>query len=625
MKQHHRLFGRHVLAALSCAMLSGVCTVALAEGQVTTLDQIVVTATRTAQTEDAILAPITVITRQEIEQLQPASLQDLLNDTPGMAIANTGGPGKATSIFLRGTNSSHVLVLVDGVRVGNVTAGTTPVQDIPVDQIQRIEIVRGPFSSLYGSGAIGGVIQIFLRHTPGSFVPNANVGYGSYAHWRSGAGFSAAGDKGWLSVQGSAERTDGIQACRLGAGELGVACFADLPGRNGFNNHGLTLNGAYQFNSEWSADAVAFATRGLNHYAGTYSNADRYTTQVLGGQLHYQPGQDVRLSLRVGQSADFDSDYLDQQYMDTFNTRRTLGSLVADIAAAGGLLTTGVDWQRDTIASSTEYTVDLRTNRALFAQWQRTFGSQSLQASVRHDRDSQFGGASTGSLSWGWNFAPDLRLAAGYGTAFRAPTFNDLYYPGYSNPDLHPERSRNFDVGLRGTPGWGHWSVNVYRNEIRDAIALNPMFVPENIERVRITGLEGVIGGKLAGWDLRATATVMNDRDVTPGGVNNGREIPRQPRRSARFDLDRTFGRFSVGASEYINDHAWDNLANTHRMGGYAVTNLRAGWRVAPAWQLQLALNNIFNKNYETVYYYNQPGRNWMLTLRWQPHAGHAE
>ncbi len=620
MQPQSRWLGRAVAAALA-----GVAAVASATGTPTTLDQIVVTASRTAQTEGATLAPITVITRARIEQLQPSSLQALLNDTPGMAIANSGGPGKATSVFLRGTNATHVLVLVDGVRVGNVTAGTTPIQDIPVDQIQRIEIVRGPFSSLYGSGAVGGVIQIFLRHTPGSFVPNANVGYGSYAHWKTGAGFSAAGNHGWLSVQGSAEHTDGIQACRLGAGELGVACFADLPGRDGFSSHGLTLNGAYQFNPEWSADAIAFATRGRNHYAGTFSNNDGYTTQVLGSQLHYQPSQNVKLSLRVGQSADFDSDYFNTQYADTFNTRRTLGSLVADLAAGGGLLTTGVDWQRDAIASSTAYTVDLRTNRALFAQWQRTFGAQSLQASVRRDRNSQFGGATTGSVLWGWNFARDLRLSASWGTAFRAPTFNDLYYPGFSNPDLRPEHSRNFGIGLRGTPAWGHWSVNVYRNRIRDAIALNPLFVPENIEQVRITGLEGVIGGKLAGWDLRATATVMQDRDVTPGGADAGHEVPRQPRRSARFDADRGFGRFSLGASEYVNAAAWDNLANTHRMGGYVLTNLRAGWRFAHAWQLQLALNNVFNHDYETVYYYNQPGRNWMLTLRWQPDAGKAE
>jgi vitamin B12 transporter len=253
----------------------------------------------------------------------------------------------------------------------------------------------------------------------------------------------------------------------------------------------------------------------------------------------------------------------------------------------------------------------------LFAEWQRTFGAQSLQANVRRDENSQFGGKTTGSLLWGLTLAPTLRLTANYGTAFVAPTFNDLYYPGFSNPHLAPETSRNVDVGLRGTPAWGHWSINAYRNDIRDLIALNSAFVPENIDRGRITGLEGVIGGKLAGWDVSATATLLNAVDDAAGGFYNGNRLPRRPRQSARLDADRSFGRFSFGVGWYLNAHAYDDLANQHRLGGYALTNLRVGWQVNHDWKLQLALNNVFDKNYETAYYYNQPGRNFMLTLRW--------
>lgn len=614
MNLHQHLLGRCVAAALCC--VSGV---AAAEGTPTTLGQVVVTATRTAQTQDAALAPVTVITRAEIELLQPASLPDLLNDTPGMAIANSGGPGKATSMFLRGTNANQVLVLVDGVRIGSATAGLTPIQDIPLDQIQRIEIVRGPFSSLYGSEAIGGVIQIFLRHTPGTFVPNASAGIGSYDHWKAGAGFSTAGKKGWLSVQASHDQTKGINSCRIGSAELFVGCFADQPDRDGVHTSALTLNGAYQFDDAWSVDGLAIRTQGFNKYDGSFSDSDEYSTQVVGGQLHFRPSDKVNLSLRAGQSADFYKDFLADSYVDFFDTRRSLGSFQADVAAAGGLLSAGFDWQRDHIDSSTVYDVNSRTNRGLFAQWQRAFGAQSLQANVRHDDNSQFGGKTTGSLLWGWNFAQDLRLTASWGTAFRAPTFNDLYYPGFSNPNLHPENSRNVEVGLRGTPDWGHWSVSVYRNEVTDLIALNSLFVPENVDRARITGLEGEVGGKLAGWNLRATATLLNAADDATGGFHEGNRLPRRPRQSARFDADHAFGRFSVGASWQVNASSYDDIGNTHRLGAYALTNLRTSWQVARDWKLQLALNNVFNKDYETVYYYNQPGRNFMLTLRWQP------
>lgn len=614
MKQYRRLLSRAIVAALSCVSAS-----ALAEGQPTTLDQIIVTATRTAQTEDATLAPVTVITRAEIELLQPSSLQDLLNDTPGMAISNQGGPGKVSAMFLRGTSASQVLVLVDGIRVGNATSGTTPIQDIPVDQIQRIEIVRGPFSSLYGSEAIGGVIQIFLRHAPGTFTPNASVGIGSYRHWNASSGFAASGEKGWIAVQATHDQTKGINACRVGAAEAFAGCFADQPDRDGFHNNGLTLHGAYQFSDQWSADGLAMRTQGVNKYDGTYSDSDGYSTQVLGGQLHFRPNNKLNLSLRLGSSTDFDKDFLEGVYVDHYDTRRTLASFQADVAAGGGLLTAGADWQRENVVSSTVYDADTRTDRGLFAQWQRSFGPQSLQANVRHDDNSQFGGKTTGSLLWGWTFARDLRVTASWGTAFRAPTFNDLYYPGFSNPRLRPESSRNFEVGLRGTPGWGQWSLSVYRNDVRDMITFDAAtFMPANLDQVRITGLEGVLGGKLAGWNLRATATLLNARDDARGGSNNGNELPRRPRQSARFDADRNFGRFSLGASWYLAGSRYDDIGNRHPLGGYALTNLRAGWRFQRDWQLQLALNNVFDKRYETAWYYNQLGRNFMLTLRWR-------
>ena len=615
MTLHRHWLGRCVLAVLYCVPVA-----AFAEGTPTTLGQIIVTATRTAQTEDQTLAPVTVITREEIELLQPSSLQDLLNDTPGMSISNQGGPGKLSAMFLRGTNANQVLVLVDGIRVGSATAGTTPVEDIPVDQIQRIEIVRGPFSSLYGSEAIGGVIQIFLRHAPGTFMPNAGIGIGSYDHWKASSGFSAASDRGWIAVQATHDQTKGINACRAGAAEAFAGCFADQPDRDGFHDNALTIHGAYQFNAQWSADALAMRTQGFNKYDGSFGDSDDYSTQVLGGQLHFRPSDTLNLSLRVGSSADFYEEFLEGVYLDHFNTRRTLGSLQADLTLGGGLLSAGLDWQREAVASNYAFTQDARTDRGVFAQWQRSFGAQSLQANVRRDDNSQFGGKTTGSVLWGWDFAKDLRVTASWGTAFRAPTFNDLYYPGFSNPNLRPESSRNFEFGLRGTPDWGHWSLSAYRNDVSDLITWDAARnMPNNIDRARITGLEGVIGSKFAGWDVRATATLMNARDSAAGGFYDGNQLPRRPRKSARFDADRSFGRFSVGASWYIAARTYDDIANQNPLGGYALTNLRAGWQVNRDWKLQLALNNVFDKDYETAWYYNQPGRNVMLTLGWNP------
>lgn len=583
------------------------------------LDHVVVTATRTAQTQDQTLAAVTVIDRAEIERRQPSSLADLLRGTPDLQLANTGGPGKATSIFLRGTESDHVLVLLDGVKIGSATSGTAAIQDIPVEQIERIEIVRGPFSSLYGSEAIGGVIQIFTRHPQGGFTPSLSLGVGSYGHLSGAAGVAGTSGNAWYSLQASHEQTDGINSCKVGALEAGAACFADQPDKDGYRNNALTLQGGYRFDAQWDADLRVFRSEGHNDYDGTFSDSDDSVTQSVGGRVHYHPTQNVALTMSLGSSGDFDQDYLHGQYVDHFDTHRTLGSLQADIGAAGGLYSVGFDWQRDTVDSNTDYAVDQRDNRGVFAQWQQTFGSQSLQANVRHDDNSQYSGKNTGSLMWGWNFTPGLRLTASYGSAFKAPTFNDLYYPGYGNPALKPENSKNVELGLRGTYGWGFWSLNAFRNNVSDLITFDAATgLPGNVDKARIRGIEGAVGGDVLGWAVKASATWLDPRDEA-AGPNDGDLLPRRARQTAQLDLDRSFGDFSVGGSWYVAGKRYDDIANQDRLGGYALTDLRVAYALNREWKLQLALNNVFDKNYETAWFYNQPGRNYMLTVRYQP------
>jgi vitamin B12 transporter len=583
----------------------------------TDLDQVVVTATRTAQTQDQTLAAITVIDRAEIERLQPLSIVDLLQGTPGMSIANNGGPGKNTSLFLRGTESDHVLILVDGLKLGAATSGTAAIQDIPVDQIERIEIVRGPFSSLYGSEALGGVIQIFTRRPQGSFVPNFSAGIGSNASERASAGVAGRGESGWYSVEASHEQTDGINACKVGAAEAFAGCFTDEPDRDGYRNSALSLQGGYRFSDAWDADLRAFRAEGNSHYDGSFSNESDTASQVIGGSLHYRPNSSIALTLGLGQSADLAKDYLNSVYTDTFNTHRDLGTLQGDFAIGPGLLSIGYDWQRDRVDSNTEFAVDERDNNGVFAQWQQSFGAQSLQASVRHDDNEQFGGKTTGSVLWGWDFTQSLRVTASAGTAYKAPTFNDLYYPGYGNPDLRPENSRNVELGLRGKQDWGGWSLNAFQNTVDDLIAYDAAIeLPGNVDHARIRGVEAAADTTFADWTLRGSATWLDPRNE---GTDSGNILPRRARLSARVDLDRSFGAFSIGGSVYAADKRYDDLANTRVLGGYALTDLRVAYVLSPAWKLQLAANNLFDRSYETAAFYNQLGRNYMLTVRYQP------
>jgi vitamin B12 transporter len=604
-------------SALAVALLSAFSPV-LADEAPTGLDAVVVTPTRTEQTESDTLSALTVIDRADIDRLQPLSLQDLLRGTPGLSIANNGGAGKNTSFFLRGTEAGHVLILIDGVKIGSATVGLPAIQDIPVDQIERIEIVRGPFSSLYGSEAIGGVIQIFTRRAEGPFEPNFSIGAGSYGERRVDAGIAGRGEQGWYSAQVAHENTDGINSCR-GQADPGAGCFTDEPDRDGYRNNSVGLQGGYTFNPAWDVDAHLLRTDGYSEFDGTFNNQTATEQHVAGARVRYRPTDALSLSLNLGQSADLSDNFEDGVAAGTFDTHRDLGSLQGDWRVAGGTLTLGYDWQRDRIDSDTGYDVNRRIDDALFGQWLQTFGSQSLQIGARHDDNSQFGGKTTGSVLWGWQFDPAVRLTASAGTAYKAPTFNDLYYPFFGNPDLRPENSRNFELGLRGTPGWGHWSLNAFENHVDDLIAYDAaLFAPNNIARARIRGVEGVLGFTWAEWAFAATATWLDPRNDS-NDDNHGNVLPRRARDSVRLDADRRFGVFSVGASLYAADQRYDDAANTNTLGGYALADLRVAYQFSDAWKLQLNANNVFDRRYETAAFYNQPDRNFMLTASWRP------
>ncbi|GAA5074092.1 TonB-dependent vitamin B12 receptor [Lysobacter panacisoli] len=610
-------FSRRVLAVALLSSISALAP-AFAEGGATDLDEVVVTATRTAQTQDQTLAAITVIDRAEIERLQPASVPDLLTGRAGISLANNGGVGKSTSVFLRGTESDHVLVLIDGVKIGSATSGGASLQDIPVEQVERIEIVRGPFSSLYGSEALGGVIQIFTRRPQGAFAPSLSAAVGSEATQRYSAGVAGrtqdAEQRGWYSINAAYQSTDGINAYR------GTRNFD--PDKDGYRNSSLTLQGGWRFDEQWDADARVFRAEGHNEYDGSANNEADTVQQAIGTRVRYTPSERLKITAGLGTSADLSDNFLNGVYSSTFDTRRELGSLQADIGIADALLTLGFDWLGDKIDSNTDYARDRRINRGAFAQWQQAFGTHSLQASARRDDDSQFGGETTGSVLWGWDFTQALRLSASYGTAFKAPTFNELYFPGYGNPDLGPETSRSVELGLRGEHGWGTWSLNAFDTKIDDMIAFDSSLgatgAPNNIDRARIQGVEGVIGTQLAGWDLRSSLTWLDPRN-DGDNPNHDNLLPRRAKQSGRIDADRRFGDFSVGASVTGAGERYDNLTNTTRLAGYGLADLRAGFAFDEAWSVQASVANVFDKRYETAALYNQPGRTWLLTLRYQP------
>lgn len=581
------------------------------------LDAVIVTASRTARTADETLAPVTVITRADIERLQSQSLPELLNGLPGLSVANNGGMGKATGVFLRGTEAGHVLVLIDGVKAGSATLGTTPFEQLPVGEVERIEIVRGPRSSLYGSEALGGVIQIFTRKGGGAFTPHFSIGAGSYRSGQYSGGFSGGGADKWVSVNLSGIDSQGFNACN---GTFSAGCFAVEPDRDGYRNlagsarAGMRLDGGAEVDVRW------LRSNSMTKFDGGFVNQSKSAQQVLGGSLRLSPLARWQLSLNAGRSLDESDGYKDGAWMSRFNTRRDSLSLQNDIAVdAGRLVTLGADFHRDQVDSDTAYTVSARRDSGVFAQYQGEYGAHSLQFSLRGDDNQQFGSRTTGGGAWGVKLGGGLRLTASYGTAFKAPTFNDLYYPGFGNAGLRPEHSRSAEVGLRGGAAAANWTLNLFENRVDDLIAYDAArFAPGNVAMARIRGLEGTLGMHLAQWRANAAVTLLDPENRSPG-AHSGKDLARRPSQSLRLDLDRELGRARFGATLLAAGMRYDDLANQRRLGGYATLDLRADYRLGKDWLVQAKAANLFDRDYETATFYNQPGRSLFVTLRYQP------
>lgn len=620
-----------ILRAAVAATLALPAATALANGNgATDLDEILVTATRTPITLQDSIVPAQVIDRAEIKRSQATSLTALLRGRAGIDIGNQGGLGKISTVFMRGTESDHVLVLVDGIRIGSATAGLASFQDLPVEQIERIEIVRGPRSSLYGSEAIGGVIQIFTRRGGEGLQQSLRLGVGSHNLREASAGFSNSTDFGWLSVNAGYQETDGINACRGTTVGWGAGCYVDEPDKDGYRNLSLSLRGGVNLTDTLSVEGNFFNADARNEFDGSMfgGNEADNVQRVFGGKVRYTPSERFDLTVQAGRAQDKSRNfYADagagtRTYVSTFDTRRDSATAQGDVTLAEGhLLSIGADWQKELVESTTTYDMTERDNKAAFVEYQGRLGGNRLQASLRNDDNEQFGNHTTGSLGWGYDLAHGFRVNASYATGFKAPSFNDLYYPYFGNPDLSPEKSKSLNLGVSQSGDNWNWTFNVFENRVDDLISYDSaLFLPNNIDRARIRGAELTFSATLAGWDLSAQVSHVDPRNRTEG-VNHDNLLARRARTTGRIDVDKAFGAFRVGTTFHAASNRYDDVANSVRLAGYSTLDLRVEYAFHPDWTLQARASNVFDRDYETVAWYNQPGREYGLSLRYAPAA----
>ena len=605
--------------------------------QALNLPDVVISANRQVQARNDSSAANTVFTRDDIDRLQPTSLTDLLSRVPGVQIAPTGGRGSLPGVFIRGTKSAQSLVLVDGQRIANTTSGDSGLQYLNVDQIERVEVLRGSRSVIYGSDAIGGVIQVFTRRNAGQGVqPRLKLGFGSNKTWERSLGLSGGDERTRFNLGASLDETAGINSTH--------ESFPSDGDHDAYRNQSISLNLSHAFSDELSAGFNLLDNRGKSEYDNSFGRYDFASGQSVGQKPYtdytvssasgyvdarFSDRWQSRVELGHSENRDIKRDTLSDEF-SVFNTYRDSVNWQNDLTLneQNGLIL-GADWYEDRFHGSTTFSENSRWNRAAFVQHRFHGAWFSTELGLRRDQNQQFGGQNSWSGTLTLPLNPDNDLLLSYSEGFRAPTFNDLYYPDtkYSNPNLRPETSKSYELQWRSQLSDStRLEASLYRTDLRDAIILDSASKPQNVASARINGFEAALKQELFGWQGNVGLALIDPRDR-----ESGHTLARRARRTLSLDLDRQFDRLGVGASWQAISSSYDAQDNTQRLGGYALLGLRSSWAVNREVALSLKVDNLLDKSFaRAMYSYDEPnflnnqayreeGRVWMVGVSWTP------
>jgi vitamin B12 transporter len=575
---------------------------------------VVVTANRTPQPSSSVLADVSVVEREDIERSGAFGVADLLARLPGIEFARNGGPGAATSLFIRGSETRHTAVYIDGVRVDSQSTGGAVWEQIPLDQIERIEVLRGPAAAVYGSDAVAGVVQLFTKRGKGAARPTAALTIGSYNTVQARAGVSGSADALDYSLSAGHGRSDGFDART-----------ADAAGHNtdrdGWERSSVQGRVGIQLSAAHRVDASLLATKLRSGYDSSATADDQSHHTLRTGSLAWEGrwNADATTRAQVGQTA---STY--ETRPSFYRTETTLEniSLQHEQRFGANLLTGTLERRNDELFNpATAFSADLRGARhqdAIGLGWRGDFGAHGLQAHVRHDEDSEFGGKSTGSLAWGWAFMPQWRLTASAATSFRVPTLYQRFSQ-YGNPALVPETGRNVELGLRWAAAGSEASVTAWNNKISNLINFGPpgpcvdtfgCYV--NVGRAVLKGV--TLAGRTQ-WGAVALHGSIDWHD--PRNADTDKVLARRAEKLVTFGADTQLAGWNFGAEVQAAGARFDNATNTQRLGGYALLSLVASTTLMPGLALEARIDNLADKDYQLARTYATAGRNGQVTLRW--------
>lgn len=591
------------------------------------LKETVVTATRTVQPLSDLVADVTIVDRAVIERSGATGVADVLARLPGIEISRNGGIASVSSVFLRGGNGQHTAVYLDGVRLDAQSgSGGVAWESIPLAQIDRIEVLRGPAAAVYGSDAINGVIQLFTRKGEGQAAPYVGVGVGSHGLRKVEAGVSGATGAGGAfdySLGLAHETSDGFntQPLRLRKPADGVR----NPDRDGYTSTSANARLGFQVNRAHRLDATVLASDTESQYdafthnpASPVDDLSRHKLRTLGlnWSAQWTEAYSTRLSVTDSQSR---YETTPSVYLTTTNLRGYL--LQNELRVGPHLLTAALERREDELENTSVGPTRNRTQNAVALGYGFTEKQHTVQLNVRHDDDSGFGGKGTGSAAYGYAITPKLRMTASAGTAFRAPTLYQRFSE-YGVSSLQPETSRNVEAGLGYTDGASSLGLVAYRNRLRNLITYvngpgacaSPYGCYDSVARASYEGITVSGAYALGGVNLRASADFQNPRDL-----DTGKQLARRARRHATLGADTELAGWRLGAELQASGKRFDTVANTTELGGYALVNLSASTRMARDLTLLARIDNLGDKDYQTARTYATEGRTFYLGLKWAP------
>ena len=604
-----------LLGSLACVLSTSAQTAAPAP--VATLPEVVVTATRVLQPLTDLVADVTIVDRGQIQRSGAAGLGDVLARLPGIEMARNGGLGGITSVFLRGAETRFTAVFIDGVRVDSQGTGGASWDVIPLSQVDRIEVLRGPAGAVYGSDAIGGVIQIFTLKGEGPPSPYVGLSLGTYGTTKAEAGVSGS--------QGSWDYS-------LGLVRQESKGFNVMQSRNsdddGYTSESLAARVGLELNAAHRLDLSVLSSQLNAQYDSQFGaiNVDDRTLKKL---------QTSALSWRAQWSADYSSTVSVNRSQDRYETLPSPDLTVTNMTGylfqneyrrQGHVLTWTLE-RRDNELSNSETTPrdSSHFQNALALGYGLSGSGHSVQLNLRHDIDSVFGPQTTGALGYGYALTPNWRVKAAAGTAFRAPTLYQRFSP-YGAADLLPETGRNLDLGLNYAEGPRAFGLTVYQNNVSNLIQYegntgtcpaNDPLDPfggcyANTAKARYQGMT------LTGRYLIGNVTVSGSLDVQdPRDSVTGKLLARRAQQHGKLAAETRVRGWAVGAELQASGLRYNNAGNTTELPGYALLGLRAESQVAKNWALLVRLDNATDAKYELAQGYASAGRSLYAGLTW--------